>query len=150
MDTTRRSFIRGIASAGASTAAAVALERAGYLDTATAFAQTATPGDFSQFNAIAASAADAFEVPEGYRARVVIGYGRQFTNDDGVAFTYGYNNDFLAYFPLNGSEEGLLFINHEYPAPFFQHGVTSGAAKSAAQVQIEQGSVGNSILHVKR
>ena len=132
MDSTRRSFIRGIASAGASSVAAVALERTGYLDTATALAQTAPPSDFSAFRAIAASAADAFEVPEGYRARTIIGYGDQVLNEDGTVVTYGYNNDFLAYFPLNGSDEGLLFINHEYPAPFFQHGVTAAAAKTSA------------------
>ena len=34
---------------------------------------------------------------------------------------YGFNNDFLAYFPLRGSSEGLLFVNHEYPDPFFLH-----------------------------
>jgi secreted PhoX family phosphatase len=150
MDSTRRSFIRGIASTGASTVAAVALERTGYLDTATALAQTAQPSPFSAFRAIAASSADAFEVPEGYRAQVIIGYGDQVANEDGTVITYGYNNDFLAYFPLKGSDEGLLFINHEYPAPFFQHGVTSAAAKTAAQVEIERQSVGNSILHVKR
>ena len=150
MDSTRRSFIRGIASAGASSVAAVALERTGYLDTATALAQTAPPSDFSAFRAIAASAADAFEVPEGYRARTIIGYGDQVLNEDGTVVTYGYNNDFLAYFPLKGSDEGLLFINHEYPAPFFQHGVTAAAAKTSAQVEIERQSVGNSILHVKR
>ena len=104
MDSTRRSFIRGIASAGASSVAAVALERTGYLDTATALAQTAPPSDFSAFRAIAASAADAFEVPEGYRARTIIGYGDQVLNEDGTVVTYGYNNDFLAYFPLKGSD----------------------------------------------
>ncbi|MDA0136233.1 PhoX family protein [Solirubrobacter sp. CPCC 204708] len=130
--------------------AAVALDRTGYLDTATALAQSATPSDFSAFRAIAASSADAFEVPAGYRAQVIIGYGDQVANEDGTVITYGYNNDFLAYFPLNGSSEGLLFINHEYPAPFFQHGVTSAPAKTAAQVEIERGSVGNSVLHVRR
>lgn len=150
MDSTRRSFIRGIASAGASTVAAVALERTGYLDTATALADTAGPSDFSAFRAIAPSSADAFEVPQGYRAQVIIGYGDQVANEDGTVITYGYNNDFLAYFPLDGSDEGLLFINHEYPAPFFQHGQRTAANKTAAQVQIEQDSVGNSILHVKR
>ncbi|MDA0183140.1 PhoX family protein [Solirubrobacter phytolaccae] len=127
----------------------MALERTGYLDTATALANTAEPSDFSAFRALAASAADAFEVPEGYRAHVIAGYGDQFANEDGT-LTYGFNNDYLAYFPLNGSQEGLLFINHEYPAPFFQHGVTNAANKTAAQVQLEQDSVGNSILHVKR
>jgi secreted PhoX family phosphatase len=119
--------------AGASTAAAVAPDRTGYLDTATALAQGATTSDFSDFRAIAASAADVFEVPAGSRAQVVISYGDQFANEDGTVLTYGYNNDFLAYFPLDGSDEALLFINHEYPAPFFQHGQTTAAAKTGAK-----------------
>ena len=51
----------------------------------------------------------------------------------------------------SGSNEGLLFVNHEYPDPFFLHGYKPNAgAKTPAQVQEEQDSVGNSILHVKK
>lgn len=150
MDTTRRSFIRGIASAGASTAAAVALDRTGFLDTATAEAAEAAPGAFADFRALAASAADAFEVPEGYRAQVVIGWGDTFANEDGTTYEFGFNNDFLAYFPINGSDEGLLFINHEYPSPYFQHGQTTAANKTVEQIELERDSVGNAIVHVKR
>ncbi len=147
---TRRSFIRGIAAAGASTAAAAALDTAGVLDLATAEAQAAGPNDFSTFRAIAASGADALQVPDGYRADLIIGYGDTFANDDGTQLRYGYNNDFLAYFPLKGSDEGLMFVNHEYPSPFFQHGVEDPAAKTSQQIALEQEAVGNSIVHVRR
>lgn len=147
---TRRNFIRGIAAAGASTAAAAALDRAGVLDLATAEAQSATPNDFSSFRAIAASSADALQVPEGYRADVIIGYGDGFANDDGTQLRYGYNNDFLAYFPLKGSDEGLLFVNHEYPSPFFIHGQTDPRAKTREQIALEMEAVGISVLHVRR
>ena len=154
---TRRSFIRGVATAGASTAAAVALERAGIDLFATATADAA-PGTtpFSQFTAIAPSSADAFQVSEGYRADVLIRFGDEFANDAGERLTWGYNNDFLAFFPLGGkADEGLLFANHEYPSPFFQHGykeqdLPGKHTKSAADVQAEQDAVGNSVLHVKR
>lgn len=153
--TTRRHFIRGVASAGASTVAASAILTApGIADLLgdSGVASAAQPtGPFADFRAIAASSADAFEVPEGYRAHVVIGYGDSFANTDGTQLTFGYNNDFLAFFPLEGTaDEGLLFVNHEYPAPFFQHGVTRAADKSAAQIALEQESVGNSVLHVKK
>lgn len=150
---TRRHFIRGVAAAGASTVAAASLfEAPGVSDLlGDSVARAAgAPTPFADFRAVAASSADAFEVPEGYRAHVVIKYGDSFANSDGTQLRFGYNNDFLAFFPLEGKpNEGLLFVNHEYPGPFFQHGNRSGATKTAAQIALEQYSVGNSILHVK-
>ena len=77
---------------------------------------------FAGFTAIAASSADALEVPAGFRADVLISWGDLFRGSGGPALRYGFNNDFLAYFPMKGSREGLLFVNHEYPDPFFLHG----------------------------
>jgi secreted PhoX family phosphatase len=147
---TRRNFIRGIAAAGASTAAVTALDRAGVLDLATAQAQSAAPNAFSDFRAIAPSGADVVQVPEGYRADVIIGYGDAFANEDGTQLLYGYNNDYLAYFPLKGSDEGLVFVNHEYPGPYLQHGQKDATLKTRAQVELERESVGNSIVHLRR
>jgi uncharacterized protein len=148
---TRRDFIRGVAAAGASTVGAVALESRGLdLFSEQAFARH-RGNDFSEFRAIAASSADALEVAPGFRADVLISWGDTFRGADRRALSYGFNNDFLAYFPLRGSREGLLFVNHEYPDPFFLHGYKpNGSPKNAAQVQEEQDSVGNSIVHVKR
>jgi secreted PhoX family phosphatase len=150
---TRRDFIRGIAAAGASTATAVALDRAGVIDL---FADEVLGhgrghSAFSDFRAIAPSSADVLEVPRGYRADVLISWGDVFRGKGRRAFRYGFNNDFLAFFPLKGKDEGLLFVNHEYPDPFFLHGYKpNGSAKTPAQVQEEQDNVGNSILHIKR
>ncbi|MET0512301.1 MAG: alkaline phosphatase PhoX, partial [Thermoleophilaceae bacterium] len=148
---TRREFIRGVAAAGATTAGAVAMQGAGvHLFGEEALARRGG-NSFARFTAIAASSADAFEVPAGFRADVLISWGDLFRGADGPALRYGFNNDFLAYFPLKGSREGLLFVNHEYPDPFFLHGYKpTGAPKTPAQVQEEQDSVGNSILHIRR
>jgi uncharacterized protein len=151
---TRRDFIRGVAVAGASTVSAVALERAGVVDLlggeALAGSRRRSNG-FSRFSAIGASSADALEVPDGFRADVLISWGDVFRNGSGRRLRYGFNNDFLAYFPLRGSREGILFVNHEYPDPFFLYGYKpDGSPKTARQVQREQNAVGNSILHVKR
>jgi uncharacterized protein len=151
LSSTRRDFIRGVAAAGASTVGAVALQSRGLdLFSEEAFARHRR-NDFSEFRAIAPSSADAFEVAPGFRADVLISWGDIFRGRDRRALRYGFNNDFLAYFPLRGSREGLLFVNHEYPDPFFLHGYKPNASpKTPAQVQEEQDSVGNSILHVKR
>jgi uncharacterized protein len=150
--TTRRSFIRGIAAAGA---AAYTLDRAGVGGLLGGTAGASSGRRFAAFDAIGASAADRLEVPAGFRADVLIAWGDEFADTQGNVFEFGFNCDFLAYFPLKGSREGILFINHEYPGPFYQHGFKPDAAGVAAgktqeQVEIERKSVGNSILHVKR
>src|SRR5918999_5374687 len=151
LSSTRRQFIRGIAAAGASTAGAVAIKSNGLdLFAEQAFARR-RGNAFSEFRAIAPSSEDVLEVAPGFRADVLISWGDVFRDGDKRRLRYGFNNDFLAYFPLRGSREGLLFVNHEYPDPFFLHGYKpNGSAKTAAQVQEEQDSVGNSIVHVKR
>jgi uncharacterized protein len=154
--TTRRSFIRGVAAAGAGTAAAYALDRGGVASLFGESAAAQRQSRFSDFTALAASPADRLEVPEGFRADVIIAWGDKFEDADGNELEYGFNNDFLAFFPLRRrGDEGLLFVNHEYPSPFFQHGYRADAAglregKSWEDVQIERRSVGNSIVHVRR
>ena len=150
---TRRNFIRGVAAAGASTAIASSLGKAGRFDLFGATAEAAEATHFSQFNAIAASSADAFEVPAGFRADVLIRYGDKFADDKGNVFTYGYNCDYLAFFPLgDGSTEGVLFINHEYTNPFYLHGykANDSGGKSRAEIDLERSTIGNSILHIRR
>ncbi|MBN1528086.1 MAG: DUF839 domain-containing protein [Thermoleophilaceae bacterium] len=148
---TRRDFVRGVAAAGASTAGAVALGGTGLdLFGETALANSRSNG-FGHFEAIAASSGDALEVPEGFRAQVLISWGDPFRDRKGRTHRYGFNNDFLAFFPLDRRGEGLLFVNHEYPDPFFIHGYKpDGAAKTPEQVQLEKDAVGNSIVHVRR
>ena len=150
---TRRGFIHGIAAAGVSTAAAVGLQRLGALDLETDALAQAQPNSFSDFKAIAPSAEDVVQVPEGFRADVIIKYGDPFAGPAGD-LAYGYNNDFLAFFPLpagsQSSREGLIFVNHEYPSPFFQHGNNDPKTKTPAQVAIEQAGVGNAIVHISR
>jgi uncharacterized protein len=153
---TRRSFIRGIAAAGASTAAAYALDRSGVASLFPESADAHGGSTFSDFTAIAASPADRLEVPQGFRADVLIAWGDTFADGDGNVLEYGFNNDFLAFFPLGKKgDEGVLFANHEYPSPFFQHGYRADAAgvaagKSAEDVELERRAVGNSFLHIRQ
>ncbi|HEU0024935.1 MAG TPA: alkaline phosphatase PhoX [Thermoleophilaceae bacterium] len=147
---TRRDFIRGVAATGASTMSAVALNGTGLdLFAEQALAHGRANG-FGDFRSIAASSADALEVPDGFRADVLIAWGDTFRGR-GKTLRYGFNNDFLAYFPLRRSRDGLLFVNHEYPDPFLLYGYKpDGGPKTRDQVQLEKDAVGNSILHVRR
>lgn len=68
-------------------------------------------------------------VAEGYQADILIRWGdalfegmgpfdpRALTGEE-QARRYGYNNDYLAFFPLDaGGTRGLLCVNHEYASP---------------------------------
>lgn len=77
------------------------------------------------FRGVPVSSADVVRVPEGYTARVLISWGDPIS--DGPSFKqdasdpwqiqlqqWGMHNDGLAYFPIQGSEHGLIAQNHEY------------------------------------
>ena len=98
--------------------AAVALDRVGLdlFGAESASAQAArTP--FATFDAIAASADDVFEVPAGFRADVLIGWDDAFQAGGGEELRYGFNNDFLAYFPLRGQPRGAHLREPRVPRP---------------------------------
>ena len=159
---TRRTFIRDLAIAGTSTSAALyGLDAAGVADLVADAKAADVSAPLSEFTAIAPSSADAFETPPGIAWSVVIAYNDTFANTDGTVYRFGYNNDYTAFFPLKATEEGLLFVNHEYPDPFFQHGfkaqksgptprANGRTTKSIADVELEKEVTGNSIVHLRR
>ena len=155
---TRRTFIRGVAVAGATTYVAGTLGRDGMFGVLGDTARAAEPAAFSAFAAVAASSADVFEVPAGFEAHVLVSSGDAFTDDTGATFTYGYDCDGLSFFPLDErADEGLLFVNHKDPSPFYLHGYEPGDdggpgtnRKTRAQIDQERAAVGNSVVHVRR
>lgn len=66
--------------------------------------------------------------------------------------TFGHNPDYLAYLPLDprNSFEGLLWVNHEYPDPYYTSGWRPGKPRTAEQIEIERKAVGGSILHIRK
>jgi secreted PhoX family phosphatase len=116
----RRALIGG----SAATAAAASLGSIGALLEAmptTVEAKTSLLG----FEGIPVSSEDRVVVPDGYTAKVLIGWGDPVSN--GPAFRpdgsnsaadqarqWGMHNDGLVYFPIRGSRHGLLVQNNEY------------------------------------
>jgi secreted PhoX family phosphatase len=120
----RRDLMKGLLGVGAITAT---LGPAA-LASGTAAAQGASAPSFA-FREISSTPTDKAEVAEGYTAEVLIRWGDAVLAD-APAFSpkaqtaaaqarqFGYNNDYLGYFPLPGaanpSAHGLLCVNHEY------------------------------------
>jgi secreted PhoX family phosphatase len=109
-------------------------------------------------------------VAEGYEVQIVIRWGdpvlagapvydphRQ--TAEGQALQFGYNNDYLDYFPLpqgsRSSDHGLLCVNHEYTNTNLMFaGIGSGRAArgrtTKEQAAVEIAAHGMSVIEVKR
>ncbi|HEX5868285.1 MAG TPA: PhoX family phosphatase, partial [Beijerinckiaceae bacterium] len=79
------------------------------------------------FKEVAAGIDERHHIAEGYDADILIRWGDPIFADgspfdpraqtaDKQRRQFGYNNDFLGYFPIDGSNRGLLAVNHEYTA----------------------------------
>ncbi len=148
---------------------------AGWTDTPDANAQqpqaNTTPS--FQFKEVAALVDEHHAVADGYDAQVLIRWGDPVLPGaeafDAMAQTgakqalqFGYNNDYLGYFPMPGasgpSRHGLLVVNHEYTSSELMHpAVPSGAARKDLPVEetarlsvIEMMAHGGSVLEVRR
>ena len=109
------------------------------------------------FNSIEPSSEDKLILPEGFEYTIIRKWGDKVSD----AETYGYNNDYVVYLPIdylnggNNSEDGLLIVNHEYPSPLFINGYTDedfrkNKIKTFEEVELEKKSVGISIFRVKK
>ncbi len=122
-----------------------------------AFPSLRRKGEGPNFHPIAPTTADELRLPDGFRYDLVCTYGEPLgTSGPHGKEVFGYNNDFIAYFPIDAlqggtnSREGLLWVNHEYPHPLFVSGYTWGPKKTEEQILAEKHSVGGSVIHVKR
>jgi secreted PhoX family phosphatase len=112
-------------------------------------------GSPSFFKAIEPSDKDDLVLPEGFRYEIIRSSGDPL----GGGLTYGDHNDFVAYFPIdtlqggNNSEDGLLWVNHEYINPMFwsDYTDTEGTTrKTKEQIAREKAGVGGSIIRVRK
>ncbi len=102
---------------------------------------------------------------EGYRSKTLIRWGDPLAAADAEpefpldasaqARRFGYNNDFIAYLPLDGSERGLLCVNHEYSIPHMMFPGYADEDSAIAQLPVESilaemHAVGHSVVEIAR
>jgi secreted PhoX family phosphatase len=109
-------------------------------------------------------------VAEGYKADIVVRWGDPVTGGakpfdianqtaESQATQFGYNADFIGYFPLpresENSEHGLLFVNHEYTngelmRPGVKSRIENAKGADKAWTEVEMAAHGGSIVEVKK
>ena len=121
------------------------------------------------FPELAAGSDETHHVAEGYDAKVLIRWGDGVLSDapafDPLAQTaaaqavqFGYNNDFVGYFPIDGrSDHGLLVVNHEYtneelmfPGVGVQDGEANFSAMTPELVAVEMMAHGGSVIEIEK
>ena len=96
-------------------------------------------------------------LPNGYKYNIIASYG-DVINSKGEKF--GDAADLTVYFPIdslkggNNSEEGLIWVNHEFPEPenyLKILGISeNNPAKFPELLKMEKEAVGGSVIHVKK
>ena len=160
----RRDFARGLLAAAAIDAlwplAAPGPAQAGTSSTAVAA---------FNFTELAAGADDTHHVANGYSADVLIRWGDAVLSDapsyapeqpaaEAQAKQFGYNNDFLGFFPIGaGADRGLLVVNHEYtseelmfPGLGQQDKAQRFNGMTADLVNVEIAAHGGSVIEIER
>lgn len=95
-------------------------------------------------------------MPEGFSYQIIRKWGDKISDTE----YFGYNNDYVTFLPFKKPDgtldknDGLMFVNHEYPIPLFISGYTpedhkAGIKKTEEQIITEKKSVGFSIFRIK-
>jgi secreted PhoX family phosphatase len=159
----RRAALKGLLATSALTAAGTALAPLNKAAAAT--------GESSLRFAEVPHGYDAeFHVAEGYDPQILLRWGDKVLagapdfapgklTADAQAQQFGYNCDFIAYMPLpagsDNSENGLLFVNHEYTNPHmmfpgFADAKAATAGTTADSTAIELEAHGASVVEIKK
>jgi uncharacterized protein len=114
-----------------------------------------------RFTPVAPNREDRVVTAPGYRHSVVVRWGDpvlpgapafDFENQTAAAQAeqFGYNCDFVAFFPL-GRNRALLWANHEYTSEELMfRGYTGGATATLEQIKIAMMAHGGSIVEIER
>lgn len=107
------------------------------------------------FDPISPSDTDALVLPKGYSYTIIRKWGDMINKSE----YFGFNNDFVTFIPFvrpDGSKDpndGLMFVNHEYPNPLFVSDYSfedhrAGKKKTEEQIIREKKCVGFSIFRI--
>ncbi|TDN56282.1 PhoX family protein [Azoarcus indigens] len=114
------------------------------------------------FTAIPVGTGDEIVVPAGYSSYVIAPWGSPLFSDspawlpDGTntgadqARQVGDNHDGMAYFAIDGSNEGLLTMNHEYTNYEYLFGAAGTTPWTADKVTKAINAHGISVIHIKK
>lgn len=147
----RRGIIKLSALAGAGVAAAPLLA-ATTVNAATPNSPASAANFNLNFESLAPTTADDLVLPKGYSYNVIRSWGDYVVGGE----KFGFNNDFIAYFPIdmlqggNSSSDGLLWINHEYINPLFVSNRAGNVNPTFEQLIEEKAAVGGSIIRVRK
>ncbi|MEQ8205491.1 MAG: PhoX family phosphatase [Woeseia sp.] len=169
---TRREAVKGLLAAGV-TATTISTLTAACITSDTIGDDIPTPPRLS-FAEIPHMLDDNHHVAAGYDAEVLLSWGdpilpggRTFDASAQTAAAqsrqFGYNNDFLAYFPLpagdrspdDEDQHGLLCVNHEYTNahlmfPGYSSWRDSAAGLDREQIDIEMAAHGLSVIEIRK
>lgn len=159
----RRAALKGLLATSALTAVGSALAPLNKASAATAESSL-------KFAEVPHGYDETFHVAEGYDAQILLRWGDKVLagapefapgkpSADAQAQQFGYNCDFIAYMPLpagsTNSENGLLFVNHEYTNPHmmfpgFADAKAAAAGTTADSTAIELAAHGASVVEIKK
>jgi hypothetical protein len=136
---------------------------------ATGEARAGTASDRFDFAEVEAGIDKTHHVAPGYRAEMLLRWGDALVPDmpdfdpksqsaADQSKRFGYNNDYIAYFPIDGSSRhGLLAVNHEYtneelmfPGVKKRQDTSDFEEMTAALVDIEMAAYGVTIVEIER
>lgn len=167
----RRGAMKKLAAAALGIAAALSGRNTSYADVEarTSVGQASSQAPFN-FPEVTAGVDATHHVADGYNADVLIRWGDGVLNDApsfdparpdaaAQAFQFGYNNDFLGFFPINAqSDHGVLVVNHEYTNDELMYpGIAGDSGRksiirglSEELVRVSMNAHGGSVLEVRR
>ena len=145
----RREALRGTAAAGA---AFLPLDLHAATPAEVGRGKGERPYTTPPFQPIEPTTRDELVLPEGYRYDVLRLYGEEIA----PGLPFGYNADFTAFLPIDApeggssSEDGLLWVNHEYVNPMLAYGYREGSPKTERDIRTERMAVGGSVMRVRK